>query len=326
MNNQEMMNRMKLMNENWAKSGIPTNAGRIGSGAAGGLSDRFAHVRNGSMRDQFAKFTNFDTNARQASNQHGIPQVKGAASFVPLPEPKVGKDRRPVDQKHKVEVAKFDTPRMGAESGELGAIASLFGGSGGRTLDSYGGGAGMHQPMGGAPNQMQYNPNDLNLDQVYAQKGGDYFDPRQMILQRQQQQPQQQQLAGYDAFQQQQVMQQPQGYNPNMPMDMQMQMMQAQYGNQMPQQHQPSEYMQYSQVANQMSPQEQMAEISRQMAMEVLSEYKKSEKERQILIPVRHKKHNNLAKDHNNNYYLVETDQDGLLFLKPVKMTSKKKR
>ena len=312
MNNEQLQNMRGLMQENWQKSGIPENAGRIGSGAAGGMHDRFANVRQGALRDTFAKFNNFDTNQRQKANAYGVPQVKGAASFSPIPEPKVGKDRRAIDPKNKVELKTFESKG----NSELDAIQNLFGG-GGRSLDAYGG---MPQMQQGYP-QMQHTSGDLNIDQIYAQKGGS-FDPRQMILNKQRQAPQQQQIAGYDSFQQQQqqiTQQQPMGYNPNMPVDMQM--MQSQYGEYAPQYQQPeSEYMQYSVAANQMSPQEQMAEIARNMTAQMLSEYKKKERENQILTKVKHKSYNNLVKDHNGKFYLMETDDKGFLKLKPVRL------
>ena len=313
MNNEQLQNMRGLMQENWQKSGIPENAGRIGSGAAGGMHDRFANVRQGALRDTFAKFNNFNTNQRQKANAYGVPQIKGAASFSPIPEPKVGKDRRPLDPKNKVELKTFEAKG----NSELDAIQSLFGG-GGRSMDAYmGGGSNQGYP------QMKYTSGDLNIDQIYSQKGGN-FDPRQMILNKQRQAPQQQQITGYDSFQQQQTMQQqPMGYNPNMPIDMQMQMMQSQYGEYAPQyQQSESEYMQYSVAANQMSPQEQMAEIARNMTAQVLSEYKRKEKENQILTKVKHKNYSNLVKDHNGKFYLMETDDNGFLKLKPVRRKS----
>lgn len=310
---------MTLLQEQWRKNGIPENAGMLaGAPNAGSFHDRFAKLRSGQMRDEVKKFTHFNTNKRgqgQGGGQPSLPQ--GAVAFQAIPEPKVGKDRRPIDPKNKVEVAKFNTPKSTGNS-ELDAIANLFGG-GRKTLDNYGGG----QPMGyNQVPQMGYQQNnEINLDQLYAQKGGDYFDPRQMIMQNQQRNPQQQQL-DYNAYNQQQQ-QQMNGYNPNMPMEQQM--MQMQYGEQA-QVHQPSEYMQYSQQAQYQQsndPRTQMEEIARTMTLQVLSEYKKQEKKNQLLTKVRHKNHDNLVKDQNGQHYLMEFNNKKHMVLKPVRMTNK---
>ncbi len=301
----EQANRMNQMQQNWAKNGLPESAGRIG-GASVGFNSRFSAIKSGALRDTFQKFNNFNTNtARSSSN--GMPQVRGAGAvaFQALPEPKVGRDKRMMGNKNsevkKVEVATFTVPKIAQGNSELSQIESLFGGG---SRGAYYGGT--NHGQGHVP-QMAYNPNnEINLDNMYAQKGGDHFDPRSLILQRQQAHPQQNQITGYNP--------QPQtGYNP-------MVNEQPQYGNFHPQQ-QPmnSEFMQYSMAGNQMNPSEQMAEIARAMATQVLEDYKKQEKKNQILTSVRHISYDNLVKDFNGQLYLMEFDDKNYMVLKPVK-------
>jgi len=313
--------KMTMLQERWKQSGIPEGAGMLGGApSAGGMSDRFAKLRSGQMRDEVSKFTKFNTNSRGGGGQQTMPQ--GAAAFHAIPEPKVGRDNRPLDTRNpKVEVAKFSSPKSTGNS-ELDAIAGLFGGSGGRrSLDAYGGGQQQQMGYDQAPQMGYQQNNDIDLDQMYAQKGANNFDPRQMILQNQQRHPQQQQL-DYNNYNQQEQ-QQDIGYNPNMPMEQQM--MQQQYGQQAPNLQQ-NEYMQYSQQQQQQQyndPRSQMEEIARSMTLQVLSEYKKQEKKNQLLIKVRHNNHDNLVKDQNGQHYLMEFSKNKYMVLKPVKMTNK---
>jgi len=307
--------KMKAIQENWKKSGIPESAGRMGSApSSASMNDKFANIRNGQMKGEIQKFTQYNTN-RKGSQGSSMPQ--GAASFNAIPEAKVGKDRRPLDPKNRVEVTNFSAPKTSGNS-ELDAISDLFAGGGSsRNLESY-----SNQNQGGYNQvpQMNYNQNsDIDLNQMYAQKG-DNYDPRQMIAQHQQRNPQQQEL-NYNSQGQQNQNQN--GYNPNM--NMEQQMMNNQYGQQYQQsqqQRQEGEYMQYAQNNNS-DQRSQMESIARDMTLQVLSEYKKQEKKNSILSKVRHRKFDNLVKDQNNQHYLMEFDRSNYMTLKPVKMTKK---
>jgi|TARA_R110000850_G_scaffold32421_7_gene89330 hypothetical protein len=323
--------KMTMLQERWKQSGIPEGAGTLrGAPSSGGMSDRFAKLRSGQMRDEVSKFTRFNTNNRGNGAQQASHQ---GATFNAIPEVKVGKDNRPLDTRNpKVEVENFNASKS-TGNGELDNIAALFGGGGGRnSLNAYNGG----QQMGynQAPQMSYQQNNDIDLDQMYAQKGASNFDPRQMIIQNQQRNPQQQQLDYNNYNQQDQQDQQDQqghqqgaGYNPNMPMEQQIMQQQygQQYGQQAPNANQ-GEYMQYSQQHQHQQhndPRSQMEEIARSMTLEVLSEYKKQEKKNQLLTKVRHNNHENLVKDHNGQHYLMEFNKNKYMVLKPVKMTNK---